>query len=55
MSDINKTVEWTLPVVDSDSTFKEKPLLPDKSVKLSNAAWTSVAIGVVTKKILSLL
>ena len=48
MSENVKDLEWTRPVLD--------PTSPDSKTsnanKLSNAAWTSVAIGVVTKKIL---
>ena len=46
MSDISK--EWTRPVLDTVNKVHEDTN-PDKT---SNAAWTSVAIGVVTKKIL---
>ncbi len=46
MSDVNK--EWTRPVLDTANQELDTPN-PNKT---SNAAWTSVAIGVVTKKIL---
>ena len=46
MSDISK--EWTRPVLDTTNQDLDAP----NQDKTSNAAWTSVAIGVVTKKIL---
>jgi len=48
MSNENNEVEWILPVVDSKNTALDK----FKQENLPKAAWTSVAIGVVTKKIL---
>ena len=48
MSEKMNDLEWTRPVLDSTSPNPETP----NSNKVSNAAWTSVAIGVVTKKIL---
>ena len=46
MNDVNK--EWTRPVLDTSDQELDTP----KPNKTTNAAWTSVAIGVVTKKIL---
>lgn len=41
-------LEWTRPVINSESQNPNS----SNTNKISKAAWTSVAIGVVTKKIL---
>ena len=46
MSETNN--EWTRPVLDTENQEQDT----SNPNKTSNAAWTSVAIGVVTKKIL---
>ncbi len=48
MTNKNKDLEWTRPVINSESPARD--ISP--SIKATKAAWTSVAIGVVTKKIL---
>jgi len=48
MTESKNDLGWTRPVIDSATQKEKKP----NSENLTNAAWTSVAIGVVTKKIL---
>jgi len=52
MKDPKNVADWALPVLDSEAKIKAKAENIIEAKKLSNAAWTSVAIGVVTKKIL---